>query len=356
MAESDKNEIFMSPAPHVITPVNTSELMFHVIIALCPIALYGIYLFSIPALVRIIVSIVCCAGFEALFRVVVYQDVKSIRIKDCSSIVTGLLLAMVVPPAVPIWMLILGCFFAVIVAKEFFGGLGANPFNPALVGRAFMFISFSVAMTSWTAPAHLMKVSATASATASATTALSAAADAVSSATPLSMLKIKEGAVMSAGAIADKLDLGTVPQVYRMLLLGEHAGCIGETCVFLILLGFIYLVVQKVIDWKTPVAMILTTVGITSLAGIDPLLTLLSGGLVFGAVFMATDYVTTPVTAKGRVLFGIGCGLITALVRLFSGMPEGVMYSILIMNTVVPFLNKLIQRKYGFVKPQKKAK
>ncbi len=338
MAESDKNEIFMSPAPHIVTPVKTNELMFHVIIALFPIALYGIYLFSWPALIRIAVSVIFCAGLEALFRLICYSGPDRVRIKDCSSIVTGLLLAMVVPPEVPIWMLILGCFFAVIIGKEFFGGLGANPFNPALVGRAFMFISFSVAMTKWTAPSYL------------------GAIDAVSTATPLSMLKAKEGVVMSATGMAEKFGLFSAPQAYRQLLLGDHAGCIGETCIFLILMGFAYLVIQKVIDWKTPVAMILTTLGITSLAGIDPLLTFSSGGLVFGAVFMATDYVTTPVTAKGRVLFGMGCGLITALIRLFSGMPEGVMYSILIMNTVVPFLNKLIQRKYGFVKPQKKAK
>ena len=333
MGESDKNEIFMSPAPHVVTPVNTKELMFHVIIALTPIALYGIYLFSIPALIRLAVSVLCCVGFEALFRFICY---KAVRIKDCSAIVTGLLLAMVVPPTVPVWMLILGSFFAIVVAKEFFGGLGANPFNPALAGRAFMFISFSKAMTSWVSPENSLL-------------------DAMGSASPLSMINIKEGVVLSASQIADKLDLGSSLVLYRQLFLGDHAGCIGETSTFLILLGFIYLIVKKVIDWKTPAAMIITTVGITAIAGIDPLLTLMSGGLMFGAVFMATDYTTSPVTPKGKITFGIGCGLITALIRLFSGMPEGVMYSILIMNAVVPFLDKLIKRKYGYVKPQKKS-
>lgn len=356
MAESDKNEIFMSPAPHVVTPVTTNELMFHVIIALSPITLYGIYLFSVPALIRIIISVVCCAAFEALFRMVYYKDKKSIRIKDCSSIVTGLLLAMVIPPSLPIWMLILGCFFAIVVAKEFFGGLGANPFNPALAGRAFMFISFSKAMTDWAAPSTKKAAAdAAAAATASVTNAAAKVVDAVSAATPLSLLKLKEGTAISASDMASGLGLESAFELYRDLFLGNHAGCIGETGIFLILLGFIYLLIQKVIDWKTPVAMIVTAVGITALAGINPILTLMSGGLVFGAVFMATDYVTSPVTAKGKILFGAGCGLITALVRLFSGMPEGVMYSILIMNTVVPFLNKLIKRKYGYVKPSKKA-
>lgn len=334
MAESDKNEIFMSPAPHVVTPVKTQTLMLDVIIALLPLTAYGIYLFSIPALIRIVVSVLCCVGFESLFRKICRLD---IRVKDLSAVITGLLLALVCPPNLPIWMLILGCFFAIVVGKEFFGGLGANVFNPALVGRAFMFVSFSGAMTSWIQPGNSFF-------------------DAMSTATPLKLINAKEGIAMSASEIAKTLNLGSSTDLYTQLILGNHAGCIGETSILLILLGFAYLLFKKVIDWRTPVTMMATAVAITAIGGINPILTLTSGGLAFGAVFMATDYVTSPVTPKGKLLFGAGCGLITGLIRLFSGMPEGVMYSILIMNAVVPFLNKLIPVKYGYVKPPKKNK
>ena len=334
MAESDKNEIFMSPAPHVVTPVKTQNLMLDVIIALLPLTAYGIYLFSIPALVRIIVSVLCCVGFESLFRLICNLD---IRVKDLSAVITGLLIALVIPPNLPIWMLILGCLFAIVVGKEFFGGLGANVFNPALVGRAFMFVSFSGAMTSWIQPGNSFF-------------------DAMSTATPLKLINAKEGIALSASEIAKTLNLGSSTDLYTQLILGNHAGCIGETSILLILLGFAYLLFKKVIDWRTPVTMMVTAVAITAIGGINPILTLTSGGLAFGAVFMATDYVTSPVTQKGKLLFGAGCGLITGLIRLFSGMPEGVMYSILIMNAVVPFLNKIIPVKYGYVKPPKKNK
>lgn len=334
MAESDKNEIFMSPAPHVVTPVKTQTLMLDVIIALLPLTAYGIYLFSIPALIRIVVSVLCCVGFESLFRKICNLD---IRVKDLSAVITGLLLALVCPPNLPIWMLILGCFFAIVVGKEFFGGLGANVFNPALVGRAFMFVSFSGAMTSWIQPGNSFF-------------------DAMSTATPLKLINAKEGIALSASEIAKTLNLGSSTDLYTQLILGNHAGCIGETSILLILLGFAYLLFKKVIDWRTPVTMMVTAVAITAIGGINPILTLTSGGLAFGAVFMATDYVTSPVTPKGKLLFGAGCGLITGLIRLFSGMPEGVMYSILIMNAVVPFLNKIIPVKYGYVKPPKKNK
>ncbi|EMB25097.1 RnfABCDGE type electron transport complex subunit D [Treponema denticola] len=334
MAESDKNEIFMSPAPHVVTPVKTQTLMLDVIIALLPLTAYGIYLFSIPALVRIIVSVLCCVGFESLFRLICNLD---IRVKDLSAVITGLLIALVIPPNLPIWMLILGCLFAIVVGKEFFGGLGANVFNPALVGRAFMFVSFSGAMTSWIQPGNSFF-------------------DAMSTATPLKLINAKEGIALSASEIAKTLNLGSSTDLYTQLILGNHAGCIGETSILLILLGFAYLLFKKVIDWRTPVTMMVTAVAITAIGGINPILTLTSGGLAFGAVFMATDYVTSPVTPKGKLLFGAGCGLITGLIRLFSGMPEGVMYSILIMNAVVPFLNKIIPVKYGYVKPPKKNK
>ena len=369
MGESDKNEIYLSPAPHIASPVTTKKLMIHVLISLTPLALYGIYLYGMPALIRILVSVGATVGAEAAFRKMMGRD---IRIKDCSAALTGLLLALVMPPFIPIWIVILSAIFAIVVAKEFFGGLGANPFNPALVGRAFAFVSFSRAMTSWAAPHHGVDAVSTASSlhgvdavgTASSLHGIDAVStassfsgfDAMSTATPLSYLKPSEGVISTAAAIAEQMGLSSAGDVYLKLFLGDHAGCIGESSAVLILIGFVYLLVTRVIEWQIPVFMVTTAMAVGMIAGVDPLLTLLSGGLLFGAVFMATDYATSPVTFKGRIIFGAGCGLLTALMRLFAGMPEGVMYSILIMNSVVTFLNKLIQRKYGFVKPVKITK
>lgn len=335
MGESDKNEIYLSSSPHYATRITTRHLMFSVVLALLPLALYGVWLFGFPALVTILASVVSCVVFESLFRLVTKQD---IRAKDFSAAITGLLLAMILPPSTPVWMTILGSLFAVVVAKEFFGGLGANVFNPALTGRAFLVVSFTTPLTTWTAPRMATLV------------------DAVSTATPLSFIKPAEGIVMSASEMAQNTGFASSFDLYKTLFLGQRAGCIGESAIFLILLAGIVLTITKVIDWRAPLAMLVTTVGITWIAGIDPLLTLLSGGLMFGAVFMVTDYTTSPVTPLGRLLFGFGCGLITALIRVFGGFPEGVMFSILIMNALVPFLNKIITRKYGWVSPGKQKR
>lgn len=314
MAEVAAKKI-ISPAPHFDSGVTTPYIMGMVIISLLPLAGYGIYLFGIPALITIIVSVVSCVVFETLFRVVTKQD---IRVKDGSAVVTGLLLALVSPPAIPVWMIILGALFAMIVAKEFFGGLGANVFNPALSGRAFMFVSFARAMGTWSPPL-----------------------DAASSATILDSL--------TSGSASIGLE------TYVQYFLGTRAGCIGETSALLILLGFVLLLVTKIIDWRAPVAMLAVTAVLSAFAGVDPVMSLMSGGVLFGAVFMTTDYATAPVTKAGRLIFGAGCGLITFLIRQFGGYPEGVMFSILIMNIVVPFLNNIIPHKYGFVSPKKGA-
>ena len=331
MGESNKNEIFLSSSPHAFSRIETKHLMFSVILATLPLTLYGIYLFSVAALVRIVLSVAFCVGFEASYKELTGQKV---RIKDNSAIITGLFLALVCPPSLPLWQLILGDFFAIIVGKELFGGLGANPFNPALVGRAFLFVSFSSTMTTWTPPSFLNPF------------------DALGSATPLSLIKPEAGVPMNVEVLSNMFSLSKWG-FYGHFFLGNHAGCIGETSTLLILLGGLYLIVRGVIDWRIPLSMIVVATGITWLGGVNPLLTLTTGGLCFGAFFMATDYVTSPVTAKGRLLFGAGCGFITALLRLFSSLPEGVMFSILIMNATVPFLNKLVRRKYGYVKPKK---
>lgn len=333
MAESDKNEIYLSSSPHYSIPVTTRHVMATVVLALLPVAVYGVWLFGLPALITLVTSVVSCVGFEALYRKIMKQD---IRVGDFSAVITGLLLAMVLPPALPFWMTILGSFFAIVIAKEFFGGLGANVFNPALTGRAFLVLSFTTPMTTWLSPR------------------ISGSLDALSSATPLSLMKPAEGVAVNAAAVADAMGGFSSADVYLTLFLGQRGGSLGESAIPFILLAFVLLVLVRVVDWRAPVAMLATTVAITWIAGIDPLLTLLTGGLLFGAVFMTTDYATSPVTPLGRLVFGAGCGVITALIRVFGGFPEGVMFSILIMNSLVPFLNRIIPRKYGYVAPSKK--
>lgn len=332
MAESDKGGVYLSSSPHFAIPVSTRQVMFSVVAALLPLAAYGVYLFGISALITIVVSVCSAVAFESLFRLITKQDVRA---SDFSAVITGLMLAMILPPATPVWMTVLGALFAIVVAKEFFGGLGANVFNPALSGRAFLLVSFTTPLTTWMAPR------------------MAAVTDAVSAATPLSFIKPAEGALLSASEIASNLGFASKTDLYWNLFIGNRAGSIGESAIFLILIAFIILVLVKVIDWRAPIAMIVTTVAVAFFAGIDPLLTMLSGGLVFGAVFMTTDYATSPVTPTGRLLFGAGCGLITALIRIFGGYPEGVMFSILIMNSLVPFFNKIIVRKLGWIPPAK---
>lgn len=331
MGESDKNEIYLSSSPHFGGPFTTRHIMLSVVIALVPIAAWGVYLFGLPALLTIVTAVVSCVVFEALFRLATRQD---IRVGDFSAVITGLLLALVLSPATPLWMTVLGSFFAIVVGKEFFGGLGANVFNPALTGRAFLVVSFAPAMTRWIEPRTGF------------------IADAISTATPLGMVKA-DTALRTAEFLADKSGFFTSAELYGSLFFGQRGGCIGESAIFLILAAFVVLILIKVIDWRAPVAMMATTVLITTIGGLDPLVSLFSGGLVFGAVFMTTDYATSPLTPAGRLLFGFGCGLITGLIRVFGGFPEGVMFSILIMNATVPFLNKLITRKYGWVSPKK---
>ncbi len=332
-APSDINEIYLSSSPHYSAKHSSTGVMTAVIISLLPLCIYGVYLFGLPALITILAAVLSCVVFELLFQLASKQEV---RIKDGSAVVSGILLALVLPPSLPVWMTILGSAFAMIVAKAFFGGIGSNVFNPALTGRAFLFVSFPAAMGTWMLPRNARPlVEAVTSATGGIT-------DAVTSATALSVMK---------GA-----ELVTDASTYMDFLLGNRAGCIGESNILLIVLAFVFLALTKIIDWRAPAAMTAVVALATFLAGGDVVMALLSGGLIFGAVFMVTDYATSPVTKSGKIIFGAGCGLITFLIRQFGGYPEGVMFSILIMNAVVPFLNKLIQKKYGFVPAPKKNK
>ena len=309
-------KIFVSSSPHYNFKCSTQMIMGTVLIALLPEIIMGIVLFGLAALVRILVSVASCVCFEYLFQKVTKQKVV---IGNLSACVTGVMMALVSPSTAPVWMFVVGAAVAMIVAKGLFGGIGSNVFNPALTGRAFMFLSFPAAMgASWMAPKTV------------------AAVDAVSSATTLSAIK--------AGTFA--VEQGT----YWQYFIGNRAGCIGETSTLLILISFAFLALAHIIDWRAPVAMVGTVAICSLIAGEDLAMSLMTGGLMFGATFMVTDYATAPLTKKGRLVFGFGCGLITFLIRKFGGYPEGVMFSILIMNSVAPFLNNLTARKYGYGK------
>ena len=321
--------LLLAPGPHIASPENSTGPMRNMLIALTPVSVFGVFIFGLPALLNIIVAVAAAVLGESLFRIIIRRPVRA---KDLSAGVSGLLLALIIPPSMPLWMTALGSFFAVIVAKEFFGGLGANVFNPALIGRAFLLMSFPAAMTTWHHPGKF-PLSLT---------------DAVSGASPLGVYSSDTGcfAPSSEGYW----------QSMKELFWGYHAGSTGETSVMLILSAFLFLLVTKTVDWRAPVSMTVAAAALSFAVGICPLFTVLSGGLIFGAVFMATDYVTAPVTPWGKIIFGAGAGIIAVLIRRWGGYPEGTSYGILIMNCAVPFLNKLLIRKYGYAAKKKPAK
>jgi len=335
--------LHISSSPHISSPLNTRILMQRVLFALAPLVIFGVFLYGLPALLTVLVSITSAELAEALFRKITRKDIRN---RDLSAAVTGLLLALILPPGTPLWMTALGAAFAIIVAKEFFGGLGANVFNPALIGRAFLLMSFPVAITGWAVPRALF-----------ATDALSAASaiDVLSGATPLAIIKLGNTvAEVGSGLTANGLAWGSdYWSTIGSLFLGFRSGCIGESSILLILIGFVYLLLTGTIDWRAPVSMTASLFIFSFLFGRDPLFAVMSGGILFGAVFMTTDYVSAPITATGKIIFGIGAGLITALIRQWGNFPEGVTYGILIMNAVTPFLNRLLRKKYGYVKPAK---
>ncbi len=315
----------VSPSPHITSPDTTATVMFDVILALLPAFLWGVYVFGIRALAVMAVSVAACVGFEAAAQFLLHRPVT---IRDLSAVVTGLLLAMNLPVSVPLWMPVVGGFFAIVVVKQLFGGIGCNFVNPALAARVFLF-SWASEMTAFSADGE--KVTSLAP--------VLAEGDIVASATPLASLK--------AGEIP--------PETIIDMFLGQHAGCIGEVSSLLLLAGGIFLLYQRVITWHIPVAYIGTVALMTFLfpqnAGMPVefmLYELLAGGLMLGAFFMATDYATSPVTPMGRLIFGVGCGLLTVLIRYFGAYPEGVSFSILVMNLLVWYIDKAtMPRRFG---------
>ncbi|MBR4934401.1 MAG: RnfABCDGE type electron transport complex subunit D [Anaerotignum sp.] len=299
----------VSGTPHVRSKESIQSIMRDVIIALVPATAAGIYYFGMNALVLVIAAIVSAVAFEALCQKVMK---KPVTVSDLSAVVTGLLLAMNLPAAAPVWVAVVGSAFAIIFGKQLFGGLGQNFINPALAGRAFLLASYPTEMTTWSVPNGLE------------------VADAATYATPLAQLK------------AGQLDANLVD-----LMLGKCGGTIGETCAIALIIGGVYLLYKHVISWKIPVIYIATVAILFAVVGRQgvrlPLQEIMAGGVMLGGIFMATDYASSPVTPKGQIIFAVGAGLITYLIRTFGGYPEGVSYSILIMNCAVPLIERFTE-------------
>ncbi len=294
----------VSPAPHIRDEITGERMMADTILSLLPATLFGIILFGLKALVLIITSIITAVLFEKVIAII--RKKQTARVDISSAALTGLLLALCLPPRVPVYLAIVGAGVAIFFSKALFGGLGYNIFNPALIGRAFLTASWPVYMTTWLKPF-----------------------DAITGATPL--------------ALAKSHALPSDFNIFSSLFIGIRGGCIGETSAIALLLGASFLLLRKVIDWRIPVSYLSTVALISAIFGQNPIFQLLAGGLLLGALFMATDPVTTPVTKPGRFLFGIGCGMITMVLRLWGGYPEGVCYSILLMNAVTPLLDRYLR-------------
>jgi electron transport complex protein RnfD len=318
-------ELIVSIGPHVRTEESTAKIMWTVSAALLPAALMGVYYFGLPAILVILVCIVTSLLAEAGMQVLLK---KSVTLSDGSAFLTGLLLALNLPANVPLYIPFVGSIVAIMIAKQLFGGLGYNIFNPALVGRAFVLVSFAKIMTTFVAPATSFL-----------------AMDAKTTATPLVILK-EEG-------IAKLLEVfHTKAALYQDLFVGNRAGSLGETSVIAILLGGAFLLAKRYITWHIPITFI-ATVGILAwifggnegLFSGDGLLHMMSGGLMLGAFFMATDYVTGPSVRSAQVVFGVSCGILTILIRLKGGYPEGVMFAILLMNCFAPLLDRRMRSR-----------
>jgi electron transport complex protein RnfD len=306
-------KLIVSSSPHISSPVKTKDIMRDVIIALVPALIMSIVWFGIRAAIVIIATVATCVITEYICRKVMKREQT---IGDLSAVVTGLLLAFNLPSSVPIYVPIIGGVIAIVMGKQLFGGLGQNFVNPALLARIILMNSFPVLMTTWYPAGNF-------------------GADATATASPLS------------GAME------TLPS-YLDMFIGKTPGCLGETCAAALLIGGIYLVAKKVISPIIPVTYIATVFVLSALLGQDPLMQILSGGLFIGAIFMATDYVTSPLTNKGKFIYALCCGIITVLIRVFASLPEGVSYSIVLMNIIVPHIEKLTAPKpFGTVKEAK---
>jgi len=309
------NKLIVSTSPHLYKKESVSKIMWMVAASLIPAGAAGVFIFGSSALWVIILGVLSALATEALIQALTK---RKITLLDGSAFITGLLLAYNLPPGVPFWLPIVGSCFAIAIGKQVFGGLGQNIFNPALVGRVFLMASWPKYMTTFTVPMNY---------------------DAVTAATPLALLK--------EGKLIEKIS-------YLNLFLGNRGGCIGEVCIVALALGALFLFIKGYISWHIPFTYILTTGIFTYVFGPKGLFTgdwlfhISSGGLILGAFFMATDYVTSPLTGKGQIIFGVGCGVLTAVIRLWGGYPEGVSYAILMMNAATPIIDRYTRNRiYG---------
>lgn len=310
----EEKELIVSSSPHIFTDEDVSKVMLNVIFALLPATIAGIYFFGIYSLFVILVSIFSAVIWEGIALLFRRKPLNTLL--DFSAVVTGLLLALTLPPQVPLWIPVIGTAVAIILTKQIFGGLGGNFLNPALVGRAFLLTSYPAVMTSWIGPLT--------------------SPTPVSTATPLAI---------------EKLKLPYSLPSYWDLFIGKVPGSIGETSAFFLLVGGLWLIYKKIIDWRIPLSYILSMMFLSLLLKKDPIFQILAGGVFLGAIFMATDWVTTPLTSKGRLIFGIGAGFLTIAIRMYGNYPEGVTYGILVMNALNPLIDRSIKpRKYGEVK------
>jgi len=332
---NERLKLIVSSSPHVHSPDSIPRVMWTVVAMLVPATLVSVYFFGLPALLTVALSMIGCVVVEALLAKLFK---KPIVIRDGAAAVTGILLALNLPANAPWWMILIGCVVAIGLGKMVYGGLGQNIFNPALVARVFLLISFPVQMTSWPAPKPLLG---------------SAATDAVTAATPLGM--VKEAAML--GKPIGSLDLPG----WTDMAVGYMGGSLGEISAIALLLGALFLLYKGYITWHTPVSFIGSVVVLGQVFHwINPDLYpsgsfhLVAGGLLLGALFMATDMVTSPITGKGQLIFGLGCGVITVVIRLWGGYPEGVSFAILLMNAFVPIIDRYtVPKKFGFTPPEK---
>ena len=309
----DNNKLIVTAAPHITSTDTTQKIMQRVCLALCPTLIASVIIFGINALILVAVTVVACVFFEWGYCKLMHRENPT---GDFSAVVTGMLLAFNMPATLPWWMAIVGAFIAIVVVKQLFGGLGYNFANPAIVGRIAMAMGFAGAMSNYPHPVNNI--------------------DAFAYATPLAV----------AGQVGS--------DSYLTLLLGTHGGVLGETCAITILVGGLFLIGTKVISPTIPVTYLATVAVLSLVAGEDPIYQLLSGGLLLGAFFMATDYVTSPTTTKGKLIFGLGLGIITCAIRFLGTMAEGVSFSILLMNLTVPYIEVLTrQDRLGIAKVKK---
>ncbi|MBQ3161488.1 MAG: RnfABCDGE type electron transport complex subunit D [Oscillospiraceae bacterium] len=325
------NGLFVSPSPHRATTMSTARIMLMVILSLLPSAIAGCVFFGPRAAAVLAVCVISCVAFEALSRKIMKREQT---VSDLSAIVTGLLLGMNLPATTPLYIAVIGSFIAIVIAKQLFGGIGQNFANPALVARIVLMLSFTESMSTWVVPYWYTE-----------------AVDTTTGATPLTASWIN----YTESGVAYKM----APFTLGEMLWGETGGCIGETCAIALIAGGVFLIVTGIISAATPVAFIGSYALLTFIytgSAVETLYGVLAGGLLIGAFFMATDYATTPVTTKGKIIFGLGCGLMTFIIRTFGSYPEGVSFAILLMNLLTPYIDKLtLTTPFGAKKPVKKA-